>query len=179
VGARCSPKPGPCIGRCIAATKARVHATDRGRESQQRDLTLRPITRCAALALSAVLAPGLARASTFQGETLDSVAMGLAWFIVIVMPVMGIIVFSKLHILPEKIAEKRHHPQKEAIQVLGRRYRDAGIADVTVKLYAAGRHEILNETHRDEVSSDIIAWLRVHSALTGLPGGFCRSRRPS
>jgi alpha-beta hydrolase superfamily lysophospholipase len=50
------------------------------------------------------------------------------------------------------------------LQVLGQRYRDAGVADVTVKLYAAGRHEILNETNRDEVSADIIAWLRAHSA---------------
>lgn len=44
--------------------------------------------------------------------------MGLAWFIVIVMPIVGIIVFWKLHILPEKIAHQRHHPQKDAIQVL-------------------------------------------------------------
>ena len=80
-----------------------------------------------------MLAPGLARASMLQGETLDSVAVGLAWFIVIVMPRVGIIVFSKLHVLPEKIAEKRHHPQKDAIQVLGQRYRDAGIANVAVQ----------------------------------------------
>ena len=70
----------------------------------------------AALALG--LAPGLASASFMQGETLDSFAMGLAWFIVIALPIGGVIVFWKLHILPEKIAEKRHHPQKDAIQVL-------------------------------------------------------------
>jgi hypothetical protein len=64
------------------------------------------------------LLPGAARASFMQGETLDKAAMWLAWFIVIVMPIAGIIVFWKLHILPEKIAEKRHHPQKDAIQVL-------------------------------------------------------------
>ena len=68
------------------------------------------------LALS--LLPGVASASMFKGETLDSVAMGLAWFIIAVMPVAGIVVFWKVHILPEKIAEKRHHPQKDAIQVL-------------------------------------------------------------
>ena len=70
----------------------------------------------AALALG--LAPGLAFASFMQGETLDSFAMGLAWFIVVALPIGGVIVFWKLHILPEKIAEKRHHPQKDAIQVL-------------------------------------------------------------
>ncbi|BEP95493.1 alpha/beta hydrolase [Acidovorax sp. A79] len=48
------------------------------------------------------------------------------------------------------------------IQLLGQRYRDAGITDVTVKLYTAARHEILNETNRDEVTADIVAWLRAH-----------------
>ena len=42
----------------------------------------------------------------------------------------------------------------------GQRYRDAGVADVTVKLYLAARHEILNETNRDEVTGDVMAWLR-------------------
>jgi hypothetical protein len=46
------------------------------------------------------------------------------------------------------------------IQQLGQRYRDAGVADVTVKLYPGARHEILNETNRDEVTGDIVAWLR-------------------
>jgi alpha-beta hydrolase superfamily lysophospholipase len=42
----------------------------------------------------------------------------------------------------------------------GQRYRDAGVADVTVKLYPAARHEILNETNRDEVTGDVVGWLR-------------------
>lgn len=50
------------------------------------------------------------------------------------------------------------------IQLLGKRYRDAGISDMTVKLYPAARHEILNETNRDEVTADIVAWLRAHAA---------------
>ncbi|HEY9095829.1 MAG TPA: alpha/beta hydrolase [Hydrogenophaga sp.] len=50
------------------------------------------------------------------------------------------------------------------IQLLGQRYRDAGLADVVVKLYPAGRHEILNETNRDEVTADMVAWLRAHAA---------------
>ncbi|MDH1901846.1 lysophospholipase [Comamonas aquatica] len=49
------------------------------------------------------------------------------------------------------------------IELLGQRYREAGLADVTVKLYPGGRHEILNETNRDEVSADIVAWLRAHA----------------
>ncbi|MBP6902224.1 MAG: lysophospholipase [Burkholderiaceae bacterium] len=50
------------------------------------------------------------------------------------------------------------------IQLLGQRYRDAGIADVTVQLYPAARHEILNESNRDAVTADIIGWLRARTA---------------
>ena len=50
----------------------------------------------------------------------------------------------------------------ELVQLLGRRYRDAGIADVTVTVYPGGRHEILNETNRDEVTADIVDWLTAH-----------------
>jgi hypothetical protein len=81
-------------------------------------MNLKQHLRTVGLAGAVALSPGLASASMFKGEALDSVAMGLAWFIVIFMPIVGIIVFWKLHILPEKIAEKRHHPQKDAIQVL-------------------------------------------------------------
>ena len=37
---------------------------------------------------------------------------------VIDVPVVGIVVFWLVHILPEKIAEKKRHPQAKAIQVL-------------------------------------------------------------
>ncbi|MNV88154.1 hypothetical protein D3C71_1823330 [compost metagenome] len=50
------------------------------------------------------------------------------------------------------------------IELLGQRYRAAGVADVTVKLYPAARHEILNETNRDAVTADIVAWLRAQVA---------------
>ena len=39
------------------------------------------------------------------------------------------------------------------------RYRPAGIEDVTVRLYPGARHETLNETNRDEVTADLVAWL--------------------
>ena len=48
----------------------------------------------------------------------DSVASGLAIFVLILTPVGGIVLFWLVHILPEKVAEKRQHPQKEAIKVL-------------------------------------------------------------
>lgn len=81
--------------------------------------SLRRLKGKLSLALVALcLLPVTASASMFKGEALDTAANYLAWFIVIVMPVVGIVVFWKVHILPEKIAERRHHPQKDAIQVL-------------------------------------------------------------
>lgn len=64
------------------------------------------------------LAAGAARASLFAGEALDKVADVIAIVVLIVVPVVVIVVFWLIHILPEKIAEKRHHPQKGAIQTL-------------------------------------------------------------
>jgi len=65
-----------------------------------------------------MLAAGTAQASMFEGETLDKVANALAWFILAVVPIGAIYLFWMVHVLPEKIAHKRHHPQKDAIQTL-------------------------------------------------------------
>ena len=51
----------------------------------------------------------------------------------------------------------------QLVELLGQRYRDAGVTDVTVIVYPGGRHEILNETNRDEVTGDVIDWLTRHS----------------
>jgi alpha-beta hydrolase superfamily lysophospholipase len=40
--------------------------------------------------------------------------------------------------------------------------KNAGIGDVTLKFYEDGRHEMLNEINRDEVFSDVIAWMNKH-----------------
>jgi uncharacterized membrane protein YbjE (DUF340 family) len=69
-------------------------------------------------ALALIVFSGSVQASAFEGETLDKVANALAWFILVVMPIGGIYLFWMVHILPEKIAHKRHHPQKDAIQTL-------------------------------------------------------------
>jgi alpha-beta hydrolase superfamily lysophospholipase len=50
----------------------------------------------------------------------------------------------------------------ELVQVLAQRYRDAGVRDVTVRVYDGARHEIFNETNRDEVTRDVIGWLDAH-----------------
>lgn len=82
-----------------------------------------PPTRLAVIAgiggiIGALALPGDAQASIFSGETLDSVANGIAWVVLVLVPIVGLAAFWMVHILPEKIAEKRHHPQAEAIQVL-------------------------------------------------------------
>jgi alpha-beta hydrolase superfamily lysophospholipase len=50
----------------------------------------------------------------------------------------------------------------ELVQVLAQRYRNAGVRDVTVRVYPGARHEIFNETNRDEVTQDVIGWLDAH-----------------
>ena len=54
----------------------------------------------------------------FKGEALDKAADVLAWVVLIAAPIIGIVVFLLIHILPEKIAEKKKHPQAKAIQCL-------------------------------------------------------------
>jgi CBS domain containing-hemolysin-like protein len=79
--------------------------------------TSRQFARAALLAVAlSTAAP--AHASLFSGDTLDLVADILAWIVLIVAPVIAITVFWLVHILPEKIAEKRHHPQATAIKTL-------------------------------------------------------------
>jgi len=41
-------------------------------------------------------------------------------------------------------------------------YKKAGIEDVSIKLYTDARHEMLNETNREEVYRDVIGWLNAH-----------------
>jgi hypothetical protein len=67
------------------------------------------------------VALGLACANTSfaaSSEFVDSAAHVLALFIIIVMPIGGIILFWLVHILPEKFAHQRHHPQLDAIKTL-------------------------------------------------------------
>jgi Protein of unknown function (DUF3302) len=75
----------------------------------------RPI---AAFTLAAIVAAAPAHASLFSGDTLDLVANILAWIVLFVAPAIAIAVFWLVHILPERIAEKRHHPQAPAIKTL-------------------------------------------------------------
>jgi alpha-beta hydrolase superfamily lysophospholipase len=55
----------------------------------------------------------------------------------------------------------------EWLAPLADRYRAAGVRDVTTKFYKDGRHEMLNETNRDEVVADLKGW--VDGVMNSLP----------
>ena len=71
-----------------------------------------------AAGLLAALAATPARASFLSGEALDTFADILALVVIFVVPCVVIVLFWVVHVLPEKIAHKRHHPQQEAITTL-------------------------------------------------------------
>jgi alpha-beta hydrolase superfamily lysophospholipase len=45
------------------------------------------------------------------------------------------------------------------LQLLEQKLRDAGVTQIASRYYDGGRHEMLNEINRDEVTRDIIDWL--------------------
>ena len=77
-----------------------------------------PMRRSAAAMLIALAMAPAAQASLFSGETLDAVANGAAWVVLLIAPLAAIGIFLIIHILPEKIAEKKQHPQLDAIKTL-------------------------------------------------------------
>ena len=51
----------------------------------------------------------------------------------------------------------------QLVEVLGQRYRSAGVTDVTVQLFPGARHEIFNEINRDEITTYVLDWLDGHT----------------
>jgi alpha-beta hydrolase superfamily lysophospholipase len=49
--------------------------------------------------------------------------------------------------------------QLALVNALVERLQDAGLTDVTLTVWTDARHEIFNETNRDEVEADLLAWL--------------------
>lgn len=47
----------------------------------------------------------------------------------------------------------------KGLENLKERYLSQGVKDLDIKLYEGARHELLNETNRDEVTEDILNWL--------------------
>jgi CBS domain containing-hemolysin-like protein len=78
----------------------------------------RAVTRAVAAVVVLLAAPEHAHASLLPPELEDKLATFLAVFILFFVPIVLIVLFWMVHILPEKIAHKRHHPQFEAIRTL-------------------------------------------------------------
>lgn len=67
--------------------------------------------------------------------------------------------------LPVLVAVGEHDPvggELALVHGLVDRYTAAGLTDVTLTVYPGARHEILNETNRDEVEIEILEWLDAH-----------------
>lgn len=50
----------------------------------------------------------------------------------------------------------------KGVRKIYEKYRAAGIRDVTLRLYTGDRHEILNETDREQVYKDLLGWFEKH-----------------
>jgi alpha-beta hydrolase superfamily lysophospholipase len=48
------------------------------------------------------------------------------------------------------------------VKLVYNNYKELGVKDINLKLYEGGRHEMLNETNRQEVFEDIFNWLEAH-----------------
>jgi hypothetical protein len=53
-----------------------------------------------------------------SGEIVDTIADYIAIIVLLVVPALLLYLFWMVHILPEKIAERRGHPQSDAIKTL-------------------------------------------------------------
>lgn len=49
--------------------------------------------------------------------------------------------------------------QAAGVNSVADQLRRSGVVDLTVKLYPEARHELLNETNRDDVTADVLAWI--------------------
>src|SRR5262249_31080212 len=100
----------------FCATIRASHAYD-GRTLTMQSLLCRHRIACLRrwLIAALALAPVPVRASFLSGEALDTAADWLALVVIFLVPIVAIVVFWLVHILPEKIAEKKQHPQKSAI----------------------------------------------------------------
>ena len=52
------------------------------------------------------------------GGFVDTLADIFSWIAIIIVPIVFVIAYWQIHYLPSKIAEKRQHPQKEAIHAM-------------------------------------------------------------
>lgn len=48
----------------------------------------------------------------------------------------------------------------KGVERVARQFREAGLEQVEMRLYPGARHELFNETNRDEVCRDVSAFIR-------------------
>jgi CBS domain containing-hemolysin-like protein len=92
-------------------------ATTLGIGSLKGPTAIRAVVYAVAVGIS-LAAPPEARASLLSPELEDTLATIIAILVIFLVPVVLIVLFWMVHVLPEKIAHKRHHPQFEAIRTL-------------------------------------------------------------
>ena len=90
-------------------------ATPRARATQH---VSRAVIVSLLAAVWSVAFPSAAHASFLSPEAVDTMAKYVAIFALCFVPILLIALFWMVHVLPEKIAHKRHHPQLEAIKTL-------------------------------------------------------------
>ena len=71
---------------------------------------------------------------------------------------------SRAEALPLLIFSGDEDPVGVNLSELVKGYRGNGMSHVAVRLYAGGRHEMLNEINRNEVQADVLAWLEAFLA---------------
>ena len=130
--------------------------------------------------------PSAAHASLMSPELEDAVAKYIAIFVLFFVPVVLIVLFWMVHVLPEKIAHKRHHPQFEAIThavpAVARLRRAALAAGLAVGVHEAGR---LQTGLRNRQASRLLQGARPpgagkrHRRHTAARGRARRARRAS
>lgn len=60
------------------------------------------------------------------------------------------------------VGSEDHNGGEKGAKALAEMYTNAGIQDVTYKVYSGGHHELFNEFNKEEVINDVIAWLNNH-----------------
>ncbi len=76
------------------------------------------------------------------------------------------------HDLPVLMFAGEHDPvgrNTAGVTELAERYRALGLRDVRTIFYPGARHEMLNETNRDDVTRDVVDWLDAHLTSRPLP----------
>jgi alpha-beta hydrolase superfamily lysophospholipase len=48
---------------------------------------------------------------------------------------------------------------QKGLTLLAKKYEESGHTNTTLKIYESGRHEMLNETIREEFSQDLTQWM--------------------